>query len=110
MKDSSTSQNLFELVKKYLNEIGGMDDLTISKNLECVGVDGDAVIQGHKISVCKNLETNYVQYILVIYYMDHRMKLAFRIVSKYPTVSKVENLVYKLYIHFCWCPKNFMEF
>lgn len=48
MKDNSMMENIFELVKSYLIEYGGIDEMTISQKLVCVGVDGAYVMQGHK--------------------------------------------------------------
>jgi hypothetical protein len=37
--------------------------------------------------------------------MDHRMNLGFKIVSKFPSVSKVEDLVREAYAYFSHSPK-----
>ena len=42
--------------------------------------------------------------------MAHRMNLAFKIVSKFPLVSKVEELVRETHAYFCYSPKRFKEF
>ena len=42
--------------------------------------------------------------------MAHRMNLAFKIVSNFPLVSKVEELVHETHAYFCHSPKPFTEF
>lgn len=46
MRANSTAENLYLEVKKALNEIFGIDDLTIAKKLVCVRADGATVMQG----------------------------------------------------------------
>jgi len=45
-----------------------------------------------------------------IHCMSHRINLAFKIVSKFPLVSKVEELVRESHAYFCRSPKRFTEF
>ena len=40
MKDDSMVNNIFELVKSFLIEYGGRDEMTIVQKLVCVGADG----------------------------------------------------------------------
>jgi hypothetical protein len=47
---------------------------------------------------------------LSIHCMAYRMNLAFKIVNKFPLVSKVEDLVHEAYAYFCHSPKRFSEF
>ena len=47
---------------------------------------------------------------LSIHYIAHRMNLAFKIVSKFPLVSKVEDIVREAYAYFSHSPKRFSEF
>jgi hypothetical protein len=42
---------------------------------------------------------------LSIDYMVHRMNLAIKIISKFPSVSKFEDLVCEAYAYFCHIPK-----
>ena len=42
--------------------------------------------------------------------MAHRMNLSFRVVKKFPSVNKVEDLVRELYAYFCRSSKRFREF
>lgn len=87
-----------------------MDELTIVKKLVCVGTDGVAVMQGQRTGVCTKLQTTCAPYMLGIHCMAHIMNLAFKIVSKFPTVSKVKNLVCEIHAYFCQSPKHFIEF
>ena len=45
-----------------------------------------------------------------IHCMAHRMNLAFKIVSKFPLVSKVEDLVRETHAYFSRSPKRYLEF
>ena len=45
-----------------------------------------------------------------IHCMAHRMNFSFQIVSKFPLVSKVEELVCETHAYFCCIPKRFIEF
>jgi hypothetical protein len=47
---------------------------------------------------------------LSIHYIAHRMNLAFKIVSKFPLVSKVEDIVREAYAYFHSSSKRFSEF
>ena len=42
--------------------------------------------------------------------MAHGMNLAFKIVSKLPLVSKVEELVHEIHAYFCHSLKRFTKF
>ena len=100
MRANSTAENLYLEVKKALNEIAGMDDLIIAKKLVCVGADGAAIMQGERTSLCARLQTSIAPYMLGIHYMAHWMNLAYKIVSTFPTVSKVEDLIHELHLYF----------
>lgn len=71
MRANSTTENLYLEVKKALNEIAGMDDLTIAKKLVCVRADGAIVMQGQRIGLCERLQTSITPYMLGIHYMAH---------------------------------------
>jgi hypothetical protein len=93
MKENSTAENIYELVNNSLKESGGMDPLMIEKNLVCVEANGPSVMQGQKNGLCVRLQLSTSPYMLSIHCMDHRMNLEFKIVSKFPSVSKAEDLV-----------------
>jgi hypothetical protein len=73
----------------------------------CVGVDGALAMQGKRNGLCVRLQLPSSPYMLSIHYMAHRMNLAFKIVSKFPLVSKFEYLVQEAYAYFCCSPKRF---
>ena len=110
LSDNATSETLFQLVKSNLIEYGAMDELTIVKKLVYVGVDGASVMQGQRNDLCTKMQTSCSPYVVGIHYMAHRMNLAFRVVKKFPSVNKVEDLVRELYAYFCQSPKHFREF
>ena len=110
MSNSSIAENIYELVIKSLKEIGGMDGLMITKKLVCVGADGAAVMQGQRNGLCVRLQLSAAPYMLGIHCMAHRMNLAFKIVSTFPSVSNVEYLVREVHAYFCRSPKRFLEF
>ena len=110
MKNSSTAGNIYELVIKTLKEIGGMDDLMITKRLVCVGEDGASILQGQRNGICVKLKLLASPFMINIHCMAHRMNLAFKKVSKFPLVSKVEELVHETHAYFCHSPKRFTEF
>ena len=110
MKKSSTTRNIYELVIKTLKEIGGMDDLMIAKRLVCVGADGASIMQGKRNVLCVKLKLLASLFMISILCMAHRMNLAFKIVIKFPLVSKVEELVRETHAYFCRSPKQFIEF
>jgi hypothetical protein len=82
-----------------------MDHLMIAKKLVCVGADGALVMQGERNDLCFRLKLSTSPYMLSIHCMAHRMNLAFKILSKFPLVSKVQDLVYEAYAYFCCSPK-----
>ena len=93
-----------------MKEIGGMDDLMIAKRLVCVGADGASIMHGQRSGICVKLQLLAWPFMIIIHCMDHRMNLAFKIVSKFPLVSKVEELVRETHAYFCHSPKWFTEF
>lgn len=101
LKESAIAKTLFQLVKNSLIKYEGMDDLTIAKKLVCVGADRASVMQGLKNGLCIKLQTSCSPYMNAIHCMAHIMNLAFKIVSKYPVVTNVEDLIRELYSYFC---------
>ena len=110
MKKSSTARNIYELVIKTLKEIGGMDDLMIAKRLVCVGTDRASIMQGQRNGIFDKLQLLSSPFMISIHCMAHRMNLSFKIVSKFPLVSKVEELVHETHAYFCRSPMRFIEF
>ena len=104
------TKNTFELVKSSIIEHGGIDEMTIAQKSMCVWADGALVMQGHKNGLVTKLKDFATPYIVDIHYMAHRMNLAFGIVSDYPLIYKVEDLIKEIYRNFCWIPKWFREF
>jgi hypothetical protein len=80
---------MYEFAINSLKETGGMDHLMISKKLVCVRVDVATIMQGQRNGLCVRLQALTSPYMLSIHYIAHRMNLAFKIVSKFPSVSKV---------------------
>jgi hypothetical protein len=93
MRENSTIKNIYEVVINSLKEIGGMDHFMITKKLVCVVADGASVMQGQNNGLCVRLQLLTSPYMLNTHRMTHMMNLAFKIVSKFPSVSKVEDLV-----------------
>ena len=87
-----------------------MDELMITKRLVCVGADGASIMQGQKNGLCFKLQLLDAPFMISIHCMAHKMNLAFKIVSKFPLVSKVEELVRETQAYFCRSPKRFTEF
>ena len=110
MKKSSTTANIYELVIKNLKEIYGMDDLMITKRLVCVGADGASIMLGQRNGICVKLQLLASPFMISIHCMAHRMNLAFKIVSKFPLVSKVEELACETCTYFFRSPKRFTNF
>ena len=109
MKKSSTAANIYELVVKTLKEIGGMDDLMITKRLVCVGADGSSIMKGQRNGICVKLQLLASFFMISIHFMAHRINLAFKIVSKFPLVSKVKELVRENHEYFFHSTKRFTE-
>lgn len=110
MSDCSTPGNIYELVANSLKEIGGMNLLMIAKKLVCVGADGASVMRGQRNDLCVKLQLSASSYMLSIHCMAHMMNLAFKIVNKFPLVSKVEDIVHEVHAYFFRSPKRFLEF
>jgi hypothetical protein len=105
MVENSTTENIYELVINSLKEIGGMDHLMIAKKFVCVGVDGASIIRRQRNDLYVRLQLSTSLYMLSIHCMVHRMNLAFKIVSKFPSVLKVEDLVREDNAYCCHSPK-----
>lgn len=112
MRETSTYENIYEFVLNGLKE-SGMDQLMIVKKLVCVGADGAAIMQGQRNGICVRLQLSTSPYMLNIPCMTHRMNLSFKIVSKFQSVSKVEDLVcetHETHAYFSCSPKRYLEF
>jgi hypothetical protein len=66
-------------------------------------------MQGKMHGLCR-LQLSGSLYMLSIHCMAYRMNLKFKIVNKFPLVSKVEYLVHEAYSYFFRSPKRFSEF
>ena len=110
MTKISIVENNYELVIDILKEIGGMDHSMIAKKLVCVGADGASVMQGQRNGLCAKMQLSASPYMLSIHCMAHRMNLAFKIMSNFSLVSKVEYLVRGVHAYFCRSTKQFLEF
>lgn len=109
MRVTSTTENIYELVLNSLKE-SSMDHLMIAKKLVCVGADGASIMQGQRNGLCVRLQLLTSPYMLNVLCMAHRMNLAFKIVSKFPSVSKVEDLVRETHAYFSHSHKRYLEF
>ena len=76
----------------------------------CVGVDGAPVMEGKRNDLCVRLELSTSPHMLGIHCMAHKKNLAFKIVTKFPLLSKVEYLVHEVHAYFFRSPKQFLEF
>ena len=86
-----------------------MDHSMIAKKLVCVGVDGASVMQGQKNGLCARMHLSDSPYMLSIHCMAHRMNIAFKIVSNFSLVSKVEYLVHEVHSYIFRSPKRFLK-
>lgn len=107
---NANAENIFELVTKSMKDSLGMTSMEIAKKLVCLGADGASVMQGQRNGLCVRLQTSIAPYMLGIHCMAHRTNLAFKIVSDFEEVSKVETLVKDLYSYFSKSPKRSLEF
>lgn len=105
MRETSTTKNIYELVLNSLKE-SGMDHLMIAKKLVCVGAYGASMMQGQRNRVCVRLQLSISPYMLNIHCMAHRMNIAFKIVIKFLSISKVEYLVHETHAYFSRSPNN----
>ena len=87
-----------------------MDDLMIAKRLVCVGAHGTLIMQGQMNDLCVKLKLLASSFMISIHCMALRMNLEFKIVSKFPLVSKVEEPVRETHAYFCCSPKRFTDF
>ena len=67
-------------------------------------------MQGQRNGLCVRIQLSASLYMLSIHCMTHRMNPTFKIVSKFPSVSEVEDLVREAYAYFSHSPKRFSEF
>lgn len=82
-----------------------MDHLMIAEKLVFVGPEGASIMKRkwNNIYVRPKLLTS--PYMLNINCIAHMMNLAFKIVSKFPSISKVEDLVHETHGYFSRSPK-----
>ena len=66
---------------------------------------GAPIMQGQRNGLCVKIKLLASPFMISIHCMVHRMDLAFKIVSKFPVVSKVEELVCETHAYFCHSPK-----
>ena len=62
-------------------------------------------MQGQRNGHCVKLHLLASFFMINLHCMAHRMNLAFKIVIKFPLVSKVEELVRETHAYFCRSPK-----
>ena len=105
MRESSIAKNSYELVLNSFNESGSTNHSMISKKLVCVRADGALVMQEQRNGLCVKVQLLASPYMLSIHCMTHRMNLVFKLVSKFPPVSKVEYLVRETHAYFSHSPK-----
>lgn len=98
--EENTMQSMYDLAKKSLNEIAGMDDFTISQKLVCVGENGSTMMQVHRNGLCTKLKIIIAPYMVPIQCMVHILNLAFKIVHEYEEGARVDYLIIKLYTYF----------
>ncbi|KAH7405300.1 hypothetical protein KP509_15G064700 [Ceratopteris richardii] len=110
LKGSATSNLLVQLVLDSISNIGGMSISDINQKIVCIGVDGCSVMHGLRNGLCVQLQQNYTPYALGIHCMSHRTNLAFKSVSEFVFVQKVEDLVHQAYAFFSKSPKRIKEF
>ena len=77
MRDTSTTENIYELFLNDLKEIR-MDHLMLAKKLVCVEVDGASITQGKRSGLCIRLELSTSPNVLNTHCVDHRMNLNFK--------------------------------
>lgn len=87
-----------------------MDHLMITKKTLWAREDGASVIKGQQNGLCVRLQVSTSLYMLSIHCMFHRMNITFKIVSKFPIVSKVKDLVRETHVYFSCSPKWLLEF
>ena len=86
-----------------------MDHSMIAKRLVCVGTNRALVMEGQRNELCARRQLSASAYMFSIHCMDHRMNLAFKIVNKFPLVSKVKELVHENHEYFFHSTKRFTE-
>ena len=67
-------------------------------------------MEGKRNDLCVRLELSTSPHMLGIHCMAHKKNLAFKIVTKFPLLSKVEYLVHEVHAYFFRSPKQFLEF
>jgi hypothetical protein len=67
-------------------------------------------MQRKRNGLCVKLHLLVSPFMINIHCMDHRMNLSFKQGSKFPLVSKVEDLVCETHAYFYRSPKQFKEF
>ena len=67
-------------------------------------------MKGQRNDLCVKIQLLVSPFMININYMTPSMNLGFKIVSKFPLVSKFEELVRESHAYFCRSPKRFTEF
>jgi len=108
MVENCNTENLYNLVIKSLKEVANMDAFEIAMKLICVGVDGAAILQGHRNGICIIIQIIVAPYLIPIHCMAHRLNLAYKIISVHDDVAKIEDLVCELYSYLMNSSKRFI--
>jgi len=98
--DEATFNKLIENIVISLTRHRGMKDANLAHKLVCFGIDKIIIFQGAKIGMTIQLMQKHTPYLSGVHYMAHYTNIIVATLSSLRLVSKVENLITRMYNSF----------
>jgi hypothetical protein len=102
--------NLTVVIMEALQKGGGLNPTFISQKLLYFGANGVGTLQGTKIGVIKQINTNYAPFSIGVHWIVHRYNLAFKTLSTLGIVSSIKDMLQSCHAYFPHGPKRHLEF
>jgi hypothetical protein len=109
VSESGTSSHLTSVIMHALLGEGGLTHEEIASKLVCFGADGVSTFQGSKSGVTTQIREKWAPFCLGVSCSSHRINLVVETMTKYPMVSRLENMFQSVYSYFCRSNKRHAE-
>jgi hypothetical protein len=103
---STTSNNIFSLMFKYLVEYGGLGLEKLVGKLINIRCDGNSVFYNHKSRVTLHFKEKVAPFVIEVHYFAHKTNFIIVTLLNVPLVHQLELLLQNLYTFFVHNPKE----
>ncbi len=102
--------NLTVMIMEALQKGGSLNPTFVSQKLLRFGANEVGTLQGTKIGVIKQINTNYAPFSIGVHWIAHRCNLAFKTLSTLGIVRNIKDLLQSCHEYFAHSPKRHLEF